>query len=75
MVRISSISLGHPRLAVINDETVAEGDNVTVQTPDSSVAVTLRVTKIGDGWIDFTDGKQMFSAKLVIPTPPRPKAH
>ena len=73
MVRVSSISLGHPRLAVINGETVTEGDNVTVRTPDSSVAVRLRLAKIGDGWIDLTDGKQTFSAKLVIPSQTKPK--
>jgi hypothetical protein len=75
MVRVSAIALGHPRLAVINGKTVAEGDSVTLQAPNSSVALILRVIKIGDGSIDLSDGKKMFSARLTIPSPPRPKAN
>jgi hypothetical protein len=33
----------------------------------------LRVNKIGDGAIEFTDGKQLFSVELAIPSPPKPK--
>ena len=73
MVRVSAIALGHPRLAVINGRTVAEGDPVTLQAKDSPVALTLRVSKIGDGAIELTDGKQMFSAQLAIPSPPKAK--
>jgi hypothetical protein len=73
MVRVSAIALGHPRLAVINGKTVTEGDGVTLQAPNSAVALILRVAKIGDGSIDLTDGKQLFSAKLSIPSPPKPK--
>ena len=73
MVRVSAIALGHPRLAVINGKTVAEGDNVILQAPGSSVALILRVAKIGDGSIEFTDGKQPFRAQLTIPSPPKPK--
>jgi len=69
MVRVSAIALGHPRLAVINGKTVAEGDNVVLQAPDSSVALVLRVVRIGDGSIDLSDGKQLFSAQLTIPRP------
>jgi hypothetical protein len=75
MVRVSAIALGHPRLAVINGKTVAEGDSVTLQAPEASVALILRVVKIGDGSIDLSDGKKMFSAQLTIPVPPRPKAY
>jgi hypothetical protein len=75
MVRVSAIALGHPRLAVINGKTVAEGDSVTLQAPNSSVALILRVIRIGDGSIDLSDGKKMFSARLTIPSPPRPKAN
>jgi hypothetical protein len=75
MVRVSAIALGHPRLAVINGKTVAEGDSVTLQAPNASVALTLRVVKIGDGSIDLSDGKKMFSARLTIPSPPRPKTN
>jgi hypothetical protein len=75
MVRVSAIALGHPRLAVINGKTVAEGDNITLQAPKAAVALTLRVVKIGDGSIDLSDGERMFSAQLTIPSPPRPKAY
>src|SRR5205085_2817496 len=75
MVRVSAIALGHPRLAVINGKTVTEGDSVTLQAPNASVALILRVVKIGDGSIDLSDGKKMFSAQLNIPLPLRPKAY
>ncbi len=75
MIRVSAIALGHPRLAVINGKTVAEGDSVTLQAPKASVALILRVVKIGDGSIDLSDGKKMFSAQLTIPSPPRPKTN
>ena len=75
MVRVSAIALGHPRLAVINGKTVTEGDSVTLQAPNASIALILRVVKIGDGAINLSDGKRMFSARLHIPTPPRPKTN
>ena len=74
MVRVSAIALGHPRLAVINGKTVTEGDSVTLQAPNSPVALILRIQKIGDGAIDMTDGKQLFSAQLSIPSPAKAKA-
>jgi hypothetical protein len=74
MVRVSAISLGHPRLAIINGKAAAEGDAVTLQAPKSSIGVTLRVVRIGDGSIDLSDGRKMFSARLTIPSPPQPKA-
>ena len=73
MVRVSAISLGHPRLAIINGKAVTEGDAVTLQAPESSIGVTLRVVRIGDGSIDLSDGKKMFSARLTIPSPLNPK--
>jgi hypothetical protein len=73
MIRVSAIALGHPRLAVINGKTVTEGESVTLQSPNSSVALILRIAKIGDGRIDLTDGKKMFSAQLTIPSPAQPK--
>lgn len=74
MVRVSAISLGHPRLAIINGKAVTEGDAVTLQAPKSSIGVTLRIVRIGDGSIDLSDGRKMFSARLTIPSPPKPKA-
>lgn len=75
MVRVSAIALGHPRLAVINGKIVTEGDSITLQAPNAPVALILRIDKIGDGSIDLSDGKKMFSARLTIPSPPRPKAN
>jgi hypothetical protein len=74
MVRVSAISLGHPRLAIINGKAVTEGDAVTLQAPKSSIGVTLRVVRIGDGSIGLSDGRKIFSARLTIPSPPQPKA-
>ena len=73
MVRVSAIALGHPRLAVINGQAVTEGDSVTLQTPNSALALILRVVKIGDGSIDLSDGKQLFTAQLTIPSLTKPK--
>jgi hypothetical protein len=73
MVRVSAIALGHPRLAVINGKTVAEGDNVHLQAPNASLGLILRVVKIGDGSIDLSDGTKTYSAQLTIPTPAKPK--
>jgi len=73
MVRVSAIALGHPRLAVINGKTVTEGDSVPLQSPNSPVALILRVAKIGDGSIEFTDGKNSYTAQLTIPSPPKRK--
>jgi hypothetical protein len=75
VIRVSAIALGHPRLAVINGRSVAEGDTLTVHTPNRAVAVTLRVLKIADGRIDLTDGTQTISARLAVPTPGPPDRH
>jgi hypothetical protein len=69
VVRVSAIVLGHPRLAVVNGRTVAEGDSIVVHTPTRAVAVTLRVVKISDGQIDLSDGTQVMAARLSIPLP------
>ena len=42
--------------------------------PESSIGVTLRVVRIGDGSINLSDGKKMFSARLTIPSPLNPTA-
>ena len=62
-----------PRLAVINGKTVTEGDNVKLQASNSSVALILRVVKIGDSSIEFSDGKQVSNAQLTIPSSPHPR--
>jgi hypothetical protein len=69
VLRVSAIALGHPRLAIVNGKPVSEGDTIVVHTPIRSVALTLRVVKISDGWIDFSDGAQVFSAQLTLAPP------
>jgi hypothetical protein len=69
MLRISAIVLGHPRLAVVNGRTVAEGDTILVHTPARAVAVTLRVLKISEGQVKLSDGTQVIEARLSMPSP------
>jgi hypothetical protein len=69
VLRISAIVLGHPRLAVINGRTIAEGDTILVHTPARAVAVTLRVLKISEGQVKLSDGTQVITARLNIPSP------
>lgn len=69
VLHISAIVLGHPRLAVINGRTVAEGDTIVVHTPTRAVAVTLRVLKISEGQVQLSDGTQVVMARLSIPSP------
>jgi hypothetical protein len=68
LVQVTAIALGHPRLAVINGKSLAEGDRFVVHTPTYSVAVTLRVLRISDGHVDFSDGTQVVSARLTKPS-------
>ena len=69
MIHVTAISLGHPRLAIINNQQVSEGDLFTLHTPTASVALTLRVLKIGDGRIELSDGTQVIVARLEMPNP------
>jgi hypothetical protein len=69
VLKVTAIVLGHPRLAVINGRTVAEGDSIVVHTPTRAVAITLRVIKISDGQIELSDGMQVITARLSIPSP------
>jgi hypothetical protein len=66
LVQVSSIALGHPRLAVINGKQVAEGDTITLHTPTRSIAITLRVVEIADRRVILTDGTQMVTAHLTL---------
>jgi hypothetical protein len=71
LIHVTAISLGHPRLAIINGQQVAEGELITVHTPNAFVALTLKVLTIGDGRIDLTDGTQVITARLELPSPPQ----
>ena len=61
-LRVTSIALGHPRLAVINGQQVAEGDTLTVE--DGGVTVTLRVIDIADGRIELANGTHIITTLL-----------
>lgn len=74
LVHVTAISLGHPRLAIINGRQVTEGEQILIHTPNANVAVALRVLKIGDGQIQLSDGTQVIIARLELPKPPRPKS-
>ena len=73
LIHVTAISLGHPRLAIINGRQVGEGEQITIHTPSAHIAVTLRVLKISDGRIELSDGTQVITARLEIPPPLRPK--
>lgn len=66
-IRVTAISLGHPRLAVINEQQVGEGDFVKVHAPTVRTETKLQVMKIADGQIDLSDGSQTIVARLTIP--------
>lgn len=74
LLHVTAISLGHPRLAIINGQQVAEGERITVHTPTSSVSLSLKVLRIGDGRIVLSDGTQEITARLELtsPEPARP---
>jgi hypothetical protein len=73
LIHVSAISLGHPRLAIINGHLVGEGEQITVHTPVASIAVSLRVVKISDGNIELSDGTQVITAFLEFTPLPKPK--
>ena len=66
MIHVTAISLGHPRLAIVNNQQVTEGDLLTLPTTTASVALSLRVLKIGDGRIELSDGTQTIVARLEL---------
>lgn len=63
-IQVSAISLGEPRLAIVNGKQVMEGESITVSIPDQLATVKLRVVKIADGQIDLSDGTQVITARL-----------
>src|SRR4029079_6201159 len=67
LVQVTSIALGHPRLAVINGKQVGKGDTLVVHTPARSVAITLRVVEISDRQVTLSDGTQQVTAHLEKP--------
>lgn len=67
LIHVSAIALGHPRLAVINSQTVAEGDYVKIRSENPAVTASLRVVRIADQRIDLSDGHQTITTQLEIP--------
>jgi hypothetical protein len=72
MIHVSAISLGHPRLAIINGRLVGEGEQITIHPPSASIVVSLRVVKISDGQIQLSDGTQVISARLEVSPSSKP---
>ena len=64
LLQVTSIALGHPRLAVINGKQVAEGEQVIVHTPTRSISVALRVLEISDRQVTLSDGTQVVTVHL-----------
>lgn len=65
-LKVSSISLGQPHLAVINGKTVTEGDSITVTVPSSSATVNLRIVTIADSRIDLSDGTKILALRFNL---------
>jgi hypothetical protein len=68
-LRVTAISLGHPRLAIINGTQLSEGDYLTVHTAGAAIVVRLKVLKIADGRIDLQNGTQLICARLMVAGP------
>lgn len=64
-LRVTSIALGHPRLAVINRQEVTEGDWVYVDTGACRVRLRLRVIRIADGRVELTLGRRVVAVPLA----------
>jgi hypothetical protein len=65
-IHVSAISLGNPRLAIVNGKQRGEGDEVM------AAATQLRIVKISDGEVELSSGAQVVLARLA--TPPKPAA-
>jgi hypothetical protein len=74
LIHVSAISLGHPRLAIINGQLVGEGEQITIHTPAASIAISLRILKISDGNIELSDGTQVIKARLELLPASKPKS-
>ncbi len=64
-IRLTSISLDQPPLAVINGRAVTEGEFVTIQTPLAAGPVKLQVLKIADGEVDLGSGTHIIRARIA----------
>ena len=66
-IHVTAISLGQPRLAIVNGKQLGEGDEVM------AAATRLRIVKISDGEVELSSGPQVVMARLAPPKPPAPK--
>ena len=66
-IHVTAISLGQPRLAIVNGKQLGEGDEVVAE------ATRLRIVKISDGEVELTGGAQVVMARLAPPKPLAPK--
>lgn len=66
-IHVTAISLGQPRLAIVNGKQLGEGDEVVAE------AARLRIVKISDGEVEFSSGAQVVLARLAPPKLPVPK--
>ena len=73
LIHVSAISLGDPRMAIINGRLVGEGERITLHPSGVPAAVSLRLRKISDGEIELSDGAQVIKARLELPTASKPK--
>ena len=67
-IRVTAISLGKPRLAIVNGKQLGEGDEVI------AAATRLRIVKISDGDVELSSGAQVVLAQLTAPKLPPPVA-
>lgn len=73
LIHVSAISLGNPRMAIINGRLIGEGEQITLHPPTAPVAVSLRLRRISDGEIELSDGAQVIKARLELAPASRPK--
>jgi hypothetical protein len=74
-IHITAISLGNPSIALINGQQMAEGDELVLPPSKSGQEINLRVAKIADGRVEFTNGGgQVINVFLetVIVVPKKP---
>jgi hypothetical protein len=73
LIHVSAISLGNPRMAIINGRLVGEGERITLHPAGAPAAVSLRLRKISDGEIELSDGAQVIKARLELAPASKPK--
>ncbi len=71
-IHVSAISLGDPPMAIINGRLIGEGEQLTLHPPGAPAGVSLRLRKISDGEVEFSDGAHVIKARLeLMPAPKR----